>query len=67
MLDLRMAAAALAIFGACISVALAEPARDRVSAAGQVSQETRPVRVVLPALWEAAKPPAEQLPPRRSE
>ena len=56
MLDLRLAAASLATFVALMSVAMAEPDKDRSQEQDKVKAESsvtaRPVRVVLPASWE---------------
>lgn len=63
MLDVRLAATSLAIWGAVMSVALAEPVKDQPQPAAQSSGEARPIRVVLPAPWEPSQRQAEtQLP-----
>ena len=55
MLDLRLAATALAMLVAMVSVAIAEPAKDQPQETAQASAETRPIRVILPAPWEPSK------------
>jgi hypothetical protein len=57
MLDVRLLATALALTAALMSVALAEPAKDKLHPTNaQSAVEARPVRVVLPAPWEAKQP-----------
>jgi hypothetical protein len=54
MLDLRLVAVSLPTLAALMSVAFADPAKDRLQdkAKAQSSVEARPVRVILPASWE---------------
>jgi hypothetical protein len=53
MLDLRLTAASLATFVALMSVAMAEPDKDRSQEQDKDKvQMVRPVRVILPASWE---------------
>jgi hypothetical protein len=64
MLDVRLLATALALTAALMSVALAEPEKDKLRQTNaQSAAEPRPVRVVLPAPWEARLPEV-QLPER---
>jgi hypothetical protein len=58
MFDLRMVAIAASFILASIAVAAAERAPDQPAPAPRTesSDEARPIRVVLPAPWEAAAP-----------
>ncbi|WP_407188576.1 hypothetical protein [Bradyrhizobium centrosematis] len=59
MLDVRLVTTSLAMLIALLSVALAEPAQDQARPAIQGASEARPIRVILPAPWEPARPQAE--------
>lgn len=60
MLDLRIATAAAALLVALVSVALAEPGKDQMQPTVQTPSDARPVRVILPALWETSNRPSEK-------
>jgi hypothetical protein len=66
MLDLRLVAVSLTTLAALMSVAFADPAKDRLQeqdkAKAQSSVEARPVRVILPASWEPNVREAETRP-----
>jgi hypothetical protein len=61
MLDLRLVTTSLALLAALMSVALADPVKDQPSPVVQSAPETRPIRVILPALWEPTKGQAESV------
>lgn len=56
MLDVRLMAASVVTFMALMSIAIAEPDKDRSQEQAKInaqsSVEARPVRVILPASWE---------------
>ncbi len=53
MLDVRLLATSLAVLAALMSVALAEPAKEKIQPSNaQTPPEARPIRVILPAPWE---------------
>lgn len=56
MLDVRLMAASVVTFMALMSIAVAEPDKDRSQEQAKInvqsSVEARPVRVILPASWE---------------
>ena len=70
MLDVRLATTTLAILIALVSISLAdavkdkmpEPASNKANPVAQSSAEARPIRVILPASWEASKGQAETQP-----
>lgn len=67
MLDLRLAATALAMLVALVSVSLADAVKDKSpdsaddvgEPVARSSAESRPIRVVLPASWEPSEKQAE--------
>ncbi|WP_094891320.1 hypothetical protein [Bradyrhizobium amphicarpaeae] len=62
MLDLRLVATSLAMLIALLSVALADSAKDQARPDAQIAATARPIRVILPAPWEAATKQAEAQP-----
>ncbi|WP_049820325.1 hypothetical protein [Bradyrhizobium japonicum] len=62
MLDVRLVTTSLAMLIALMSVALAEPTKDRAASAVQGDAEVRPIRVILPAPWEPAATRADAQP-----
>ncbi|MDA9547879.1 hypothetical protein ACM43_26230 [Bradyrhizobium sp. CCBAU 45321] len=61
MLDLRLVTTSLAMLLALVSVALAEPPKDKAAPVVQTAAEARPIRVILPAPWEPTKGQAESV------
>ncbi|MDF0583898.1 hypothetical protein [Bradyrhizobium yuanmingense] len=61
MLDLRLVTTSLAMLLALVSVALAEPPKDKAPTVVQTTTDARPIRVILPAPWEPTKGQAESV------
>ena len=56
---MRVVTTSMAMLVALMTVALADPAKERPNPAVQSAAEARPIRVILPAPWEPAKGQAE--------
>ena len=54
MLDVRLVTTSLATLAALMTVAVAEPVKDKAAPVAQGPAEARPIRVILPAPWEPA-------------
>lgn len=64
MLDVRLVIASIAVSISLMSVAFAEPTKDQAPPVARSSAEDRPIRVILPAPWEASTRQAETQPAR---